>query len=166
MVIREALPAEHAALGRVMIAAYSTLEGFADHDAHPEYFALMANIGRLAGQPGIQLLVAENEGELVGGVVYFAELGQYGVELAEADTSAFRLLTVAPAARGLGIGKALAVHCVELARGRRHRQVIIHTSPPMAIAWPMYERMGFLRAPELDFIAPTGIPISGFRLAL
>ncbi len=165
MVIREALPEEHAALGRLMIAAYSTLEGFADHDAQPEYFALMANIGTLAVS-GVQLLVAVTAGELLGGVVYFAELAHYGVALVEPDTSAFRLLAVAPAARGLGIGKALAVHCVELARARRHRQVIIHTSPPMAIAWPMYERMGFVRVPELDFIAPTGLPISGFRLAL
>ena len=164
--IREARAEEHESLGRVMIAAYVTLDGFGDPAAHPEYFALMANIGRLAGEPGVTLCVAVEDGVLLGGVVYFADLAQYGAVVTEPETSAFRLLAVAPEARGRGIGKALALHCLERARASGHRQVILHTSPPMAIAWAMYERLGFARAPELDFIAPTGLPISGFRLTV
>ncbi|MEZ5653884.1 MAG: GNAT family N-acetyltransferase [Burkholderiaceae bacterium] len=53
------------------------------------------------------------------------------------------MLVVAPEARGVGVGRALAEAC--LARARRDEAEIfaLHTSPIMSIALPMYLRMGF-----------------------
>jgi hypothetical protein len=35
----------------------------------------------------------------------------------------------------------------------------------MQVAWQMYERLGFVRAEELDFLQ-EGYPVRGFRLPL
>ena len=44
-------------------------------------------------------------------------------------------------------------------------EVILHTTGPMLIARDLYERMGFVRAPELDF-GPENFAVLGMRLAL
>ncbi|MCW5635604.1 MAG: GNAT family N-acetyltransferase [Rubrivivax sp.] len=80
-------------------------------------------------------------------------------------TSGIRLLGVEPAQRGGGVGKALTLACIELARTAGHEQVVLHTTQPMQVAWAMYERLGFVRRPALDF-SQQGLPVFGFGLAL
>jgi ribosomal protein S18 acetylase RimI-like enzyme len=63
------------------------------------------------------------------------------------------------------VGKALTAECIRLARDAGHSQVILHTTAAMRTAWTMYERMGFARAEELDFLQ-EGFPVYGFRLRL
>ncbi len=63
----------------------------------------------------------------------------------------------------MGVGKALAQKCVELARERKQRHVIIHTTNAMKIAWGIYERLGFARSPDLDFTQEE-LQVFGFRL--
>ena len=165
LVIREARPQELEALGQLMVSAYSSLDGFPGPSEQPAYFELLANIGRLRG-PDTALLVAALDDKLVGGVVYFADMTLYGTAASqEQATSAFRMLAVHPDARGLGVGKALARHCIELARARQHRQVVIHTTHAQQVAWGMYERLGFARSPDLDFLQGD-LQVLGFRLAL
>jgi len=167
-VIRTARPDEHDALGQLMVAVYAGLAGFPSPDQQPRYYQLLAGIGRLAGQPDTQLLVAARADRLLGGVVYVADMARYGAggtASQERHASGFRLLAVAADARGLGVGRALAQHCLDLAREHDHWQVIIHTTAAMQIAWGMYERLGFARAPELDF-DQDGLPVFGFRLPL
>ena len=54
-----------------------------------------------------------------------------------------RMLVVAPEARDLGAGRALAEEC--LARAKRDNAGIfaLHTSELMSVALSMYQRMGF-----------------------
>jgi GNAT superfamily N-acetyltransferase len=166
--IREARTDELEALGRLMVAVYSTLPGFPGPTEQPRYYELLAGIGRLSGTPATQLLVAVADDKLLGGIVYFSDMARYGAggtASAERESSAFRLLAVDPAARGLGVGKALATHCIDLARAHHHRQVIIHTTAAMKVAWSMYEHLGFTRSPDLDFMQES-LPVFGFRLAL
>jgi ribosomal protein S18 acetylase RimI-like enzyme len=168
VVVRDARPHEHEALGRLMVSVYSSLEGFPDPDEQPRYYELLANIGRLAGQPDTRLLVAVSGDRLLGGVVYFSDMARYGsggTATRERDASGFRLLAVDPEARGMGVGRALAERCIELARKRRHRHVVIHTTDAMTIAWGMYEGMGFERALDLDFMQEE-LQVYGFRLRL
>jgi ribosomal protein S18 acetylase RimI-like enzyme len=61
------------------------------------------------------------------------------------------------------VGTALVARCIERARQRGHRQVVLHTTRAMVSAWRMYGRLGFVRAPELDF-AQDGLPVFGMRL--
>jgi GNAT superfamily N-acetyltransferase len=166
--IREARKEELEGLGQLMVEVYSGLEGFPGVDEQPRYYEMLANIGRLAEQPATKLLVAVAEDEVIGGVVYFSDMARYGAggtASRESNASGFRLLAVDPDARGMGVGKALARRCIELAEERGHAQVIIHTTVAMKIAWGMYEQLGFARSPDLDFMQEA-LQVFGFRLAL
>jgi ribosomal protein S18 acetylase RimI-like enzyme len=63
------------------------------------------------------------------------------------------------------VGRALAQRCIALAREKGHRQVILHTTAAMKVAWRMYEALGFERSPDLDFLQGQ-LPVFGFRLKL
>jgi GNAT superfamily N-acetyltransferase len=77
-----------------------------------------------------------------------------------------RLLAVAPEARGQGIGTALMKECIRRARGLGAGCLNLHTTDMMQVAMGMYERMGFVRAPDLDFHPDPGIAIKAYRLNL
>ncbi len=167
-VIREATKEEHEPLGRLLVAAYAGLEGFPGPDVQPAYYAMLRDIGALTLKPETKLLVAVRNGDVLGGVVYIADMKQYGaggLAHTEQNASAFRLLATAPQARGAGVGRALANACIDEAKRHGHEQVILHTTHAMRIAWGMYERLGFVRAPDLDF-DQQGLPVFGFRLHL
>jgi ribosomal protein S18 acetylase RimI-like enzyme len=60
-------------------------------------------------------------------------------------------LYVAPAARGLGLGRALVDAILETAAGAGYRELRLDTLPDMLDAQALYERMGFVRiAPYYD----------------
>lgn len=167
--VRDARPAEYAALGGLLVAAYAALPGFPTPVEQPAYYEMLAHVGRLTELPETRVLVAvDSAGELVGGVVYFGDMAYYGsggIATSERDASGIRLLAVDPRFRGRGAGKALTRRCIELARARGHSQVVLHTTRSMSIAWGLYERLGFVRAEELDF-AQHGLEVLGFRLKL
>ena len=167
--IRDLQPAEYDALGRLMVQVYSSLDGFPTPLEQPHYYELLANIGRFAERPRARVLVAVNgDGALAGGVVYFGDMTQYGsggIATTIPNASGIRLLGVDPRFRGGGVGKALTMACIQLARDAGHREVILHTTAPMQGAWQMYERLGFVRAEELDFLQ-EGYPVRGFRLPI
>lgn len=168
LTLRDAHPEEFSPLGQLMVQAYAALPGFPPPEAQPAYYAMLANIGSLAAQPDTRLLVAVSEGRLLGGVVYFSDMARYGsggTATQERDASGFRLLAVAPEARGKGVGRALMEHCISLAREQHHAQVVIHTTQAMQTAWKMYESRGFERSKDLDF-RQGELPVFGFRLRL
>jgi GNAT superfamily N-acetyltransferase len=167
-VIREAKEEDFGPLGQLMVSVYSNLDGFPKPEEQPHYYDMLANIGRMTRKPGARLLVAVAGDLVLGGVVYFSDMAQYGsggTATREVNAAGFRLLAVAAEARGMGVGKALAVRCVELAREMRLGQVIIHTTDAMRVAWRMYENLGFKRSPDLDFMQEK-LQVYGFRLGL
>lgn len=169
LAIHDLQPSEAAALGRLLVAVYSSLPGFPTPTEQPGYYAMLADIGRFAERPAARVLVAHTpEGALAGGVVYFGDMAQYGsggMATQITGASGIRLLGVAPQHRGLGAGKALTQACIDLARAQGHGAVILHTTESMRIAWGLYERLGFVRSEELDF-AQQGLAVYGFRLPL
>jgi GNAT superfamily N-acetyltransferase len=86
--------------------------------------------------------VAELDGAIVGAVAYIGP-GKEKAAFFRPEWPVMRMLVVAPAARGHGIGKALAEAC--LARATRDGADVfaLHTSELMHVALPMYQRMGF-----------------------
>ena len=72
-------------------------------------------------------------------------------EVDDPDGATIRMLGVAATARGQGIGEALARACVERARAAGARRIWLHTEPFMQAAHRLYERLGFVRAPEKDW---------------
>ncbi|MBX2868397.1 MAG: GNAT family N-acetyltransferase [Acidiferrobacterales bacterium] len=168
-IVRNAKPDEFDAIGALMVDVYSQLDGFPKQADQPEYYRLLTNIGEITEKPEVELLVAvSTEGKIHGAVVYFGKMSFYGSGGAapeETDASGFRLLAVDPSARGRGIGKLLTVECIAKARQRGHAKVVIHTTEAMQTAWRMYEKVGFRRAEDLDFMQKE-LPVFGFRLYL
>lgn len=130
---------------------------------------MLGDIGSFGTKPEAEVLVATDlDNTLLGGVVYFGDMAQYGsggTAIEEQNASGIRLLAVAPAARRMGVGKALTEACIARARVRNHANVVLHTTEAMKVAWGMYERLGFERATDLDFMQEQ-LPVFGFRLRL
>lgn len=169
-VVRNARPDEFPEIGKLMTRVYSQLEGFPNEVEQPAYYQMLANIGDLTNNPETELLVAvsADQKKLQGAVVYFGDMAFYGSggsATAEKDASGFRLLAVDPAARGQGIGKLLTLECIDKARRKGHSQMVIHTTQAMQTAWKMYEKLGFQRSEDLDFLQEA-LPVFGFRLRL
>ena len=77
-----------------------------------------------------------------------------------------RLLAVAPSSRGQGIGAALMEECVRRARASGASVLALHTTDMMQSALRLYERMGFVRSPELDLHPAPDLTVKGYRLNL
>ena len=167
--VRSATPSEYANIGQLMVDVYSHLEGFPTPAEQPAYYALLATVGDLTRKPGVELLAALGDtGSILGAVVFFSDMQYYGSggsATQEKNAAGFRLLAVSRDVRGLGIGKILTQACIDRARAQGLGQVIIHTTRAMQTAWQMYERLGFKRSPDLDFLQQE-LPVFGFRLYL
>src|ERR1700709_2255730 len=109
--IRDARDDERDAIRDLTLAAYA------------EYATIMAprawaglshavQAGLATTEPA-ERIVAELDGELVGSVMLYAPTANaYGDALAGPDWPELRLLAVAEAARGRGVGKALVAECI------------------------------------------------------
>lgn len=120
----------------------------------------------LADPGGAERIVAEDDGRLVGTVLLYparsiAHPG--GVPIAEPE---FRLLAVAPEARGGGVARALVHECLRRAKAAGSSTLTLHTSKSFQAAVALYATMGFVRAPEIDFQPEGAELVQGYRIAL
>jgi GNAT superfamily N-acetyltransferase len=164
--VRNARKEEFESIGKLMVHAYSTLEGFLKVEEHPNYYNTLANIGELTNKPATELLVAVSPtGDICAAVVFFSDMAQYGsggTATQEKNSAGFRFLAVSDAARGTGLGKLLTYECIDRAKRMNLKQVIIHTTMAMLNAWKMYEKIGFKRSEDLDF-KQGELQVFGFR---
>jgi GNAT superfamily N-acetyltransferase len=167
--IRNATPDEHSVIGQLMVNVYSQLDGFPTKEEQPNYYHMLLNVGELTDNPETEIIVAVNENNaILGAVVNISDIQYYGsggTATKEKNAAGFRLLAVHPDSRGQGIGKLLTLECIQRARIKKLKQLIIHTTKAMLPAWRMYEKVGFKRSEDLDF-KQGELPVFGFRLNL
>lgn len=164
LAIRIARPDELDAAADVIRAGYAEYAEQMPPGRWDRYIASAADVRRRLDQA--DLIVAEHEGRLVGTVTFFANGAQSVGEDWPPDWVGIRLLAVAPEARGLGIGRALMEWCIDRARSLGATAVALHTTEMMAVARAMYERMGFVRAPDYDYHPASGRTVMAYRLDL
>jgi GNAT superfamily N-acetyltransferase len=164
IVLREARPAELDTIGETMVAAYAE---FSPPDPPPQWQHYVDEIRdvrcRLADSI---LIVAEDGGRIVGAVTYYPDGSKEPNGGWPSSYGVFRLLAVHPDARGHGIGRLLTEECIHRARTAGSSAIGLHTTMLMNVARAMYERMGFVRAPEFDFMPMPNFLVMGYRLAL
>lgn len=126
-------------------------------------------LSTLADVTPAEQIVAERNGVILGTVLLYPANTVFQVEdgaTVQLEFPEVRLLAVEPAARGQGVGKALMRECIERARRAGAAALTLHTTDIMQVAMKMYERMGFVRTPQLDFEPTPGLLIKGYRYAL
>ncbi len=164
--IRDARAGDRNAIEAVTLAAYEQYAALmpALWDGYRQN--ILATLA--AAQPDTQI-VAEKGGRVIGSVLLYPG----GSVLARPDggpvalaSPEVRLLAVAPAARGQGVGGALMHECLRRARQSGATALTLHTTDIMEAAMRLYERLGFRRVPELDFQPGPGVTIKGYRLGL
>ena len=138
-----------AAVGELTAAAYLD-DGLLAGGAGDPYLARLRDAADRAEHAEV-LVAAEVAEDTVLGAVTFAAPGTRYAELAGPDEGEFRMLAVAPAARGRGVAEALVRACLERARGLGLRRVVICSQPAMTTAHRLYGRLGFQRVPERDW---------------
>ncbi len=126
-------------------------------------------ISTLADVKPAEQIVAEHSGRVVGTVLLYPA-GTFvhppnGAPIVLEFPEA-RLLAVAPEARGQAIGTALMKECIRRARLAGVPMLTLHTTDIMEVAMGMYERLGFVRAPELDFHPAENVVVKGYRFDL
>jgi GNAT superfamily N-acetyltransferase len=167
--VRNAKPSEFSEIGKLMVGVYSQLDGFPKESEQPNYYKMLANVGELTNKSETELLVAVSpDDKIAGAVVYFADMKSYGsggTATQEMNAAGFRLLAVSNEARGKGVGKLLTNECIRKTKEKNLSQLIIHTTKAMQTAWKMYERFGFRRSEDLDFMQGE-LAVFGFRLKL
>jgi ribosomal protein S18 acetylase RimI-like enzyme len=164
VLLREARPDELDATGAMMVAAYAQ---YIPRDSPPEWRGYEDEIRdvrrRLAGAT---LIVAADAGSLAGAVTYYPDASKETNVAWPPAWAVFRLLAVHPDARGRGIGRLLTEECIRRARVAGRVAVGLHTTQIMNVAREMYERMGFVRMPELDFYPMPTFHVMAYRLTL
>lgn len=163
--LRNATESDRGALRDVTLAAY---EEYAAILPEPFWVAYRRTlIETLDGDGPADRIVAERRGAIVGSVLLFPpDANAYGRSATGGGGPEVRLLAVLPAARGQGVGTALMQECVRRARDAGARALGLHTMDFMETAVRMYERIGFVRVPHLDFRPAQGVVVKGYRLDL
>jgi len=165
VLIRDARPEDRDAIRETTLAAYqeyaSRMPGFWE-GYRQNIVASLDEVGEA------EQLVAVDEGVIVGTVLRYPPRR---MKISRTDSldmpwPEVRLLAVSPAVRGRGVGAALMRECARRVRAAGGRVLSLHTTDMMQTAMHMYERMGFVRAPELDFKPAPGVTVKGYRLDL
>lgn len=161
MLIRPAEPRELEAVGLLTLAAYA-----ADGYLSPEdpYAGELLAADQRASQADLVVAVA-HDGTLLG-TVTFCLPGSPWAEISRPGEAEFRMLAVAPEARGRGIGEALAAWCVDRAREQGCTAVALSSLDQMQAAHRLYERMGFVRTPERDWQPAPDVKLIAYVLDL
>ncbi len=167
ILIRDALEGDREAIQSVTLSAIEQYkESLGKNWVHYQEKTLKT----LQSPKPAELIVAEIDNKIVGSILLYpagAECFKIQDKFFIPDHPYIRLLSVVPSSRGLGVGSALVKECVRRARLTGSRAIILHTTEIMKVALGMYERMGFVRKPSLDFKTPTGDDvIKGYQLDL
>jgi ribosomal protein S18 acetylase RimI-like enzyme len=161
MHLRRARPEDYDAIGAITVAAYEPLLGTTESS----YVEQLRNAEARDHEAELWVAVAPDDRELLGTVTVCRE-GSPWREIGTADEGEFRMLAVAPHAQGRGVGEALVRHVLDRFREEGATAVVLSSTPGMAAAHRLYERLGFGRYPERDWQPMPGVQLLAFRLEL
>lgn len=141
--VRLVTPAEHEAVADLLEAAYGV-----EYTISESYRAVLRDVASRAAEHDVWVAVDET-GALLGTVATPLP-GRHISPLALDEELDFRLLGVAPAARGRGIGTTLTLHVLDVARAQGAQRVVMNSGPQMVRAHRLYAALGFRRLPERE----------------
>lgn len=147
------------AAGRVVETAYFS-DGFIEEEYRPTL-----RDGRSRARDATLLVAVDGDDRVVGTVTYVRS-GERYAEVSRPGEAEFRMLGVDPSAQGRGVGRALVEACVARARSEGCTALVMCTDVHMRTAQGLYDRMGFRRAPDRDWVPTDIITLIGYELPL
>lgn len=155
IVIRRAREEDLGASGEVTVEAF-----VGDGHSAPEddYVHLLRDTRRRADEAELLVAVDSADGRVLG-CVTFAAGGTEWADIATPQEGEIRMLAVAAAARGRGVGEALVRATVARSQEVGLTGMAFSTRPAMTAAHRIYERIGFRRAPDRDWEPRPGIDL-------
>lgn len=162
MRIRRAEPRDHATVGELTVAAYAGLKE-ADESGYVDKLRDAAARDREAE---LWVATVSASDDTVLGTVTVCHDGSPWREIARGDEGEFRMLAVAPQAQGQGVGAALVQLCVDRFREIGAPGIVLSTLPTMRAAHRLYERHGFVRAPDRDWSPAPRVDLVAYHLDL
>ena len=165
MRVRRAEPRDHAAIGEITVAAYAGLKE-ADEAGYVDKLRDAAARDREAELWVATVSETGDPHDTVLGTVTVCHDGSPWREIARGDEGEFRMLAVAPQAQGQGVGAALVQLCVDRFREIGSPGIVLSTLPTMHAAHRLYERHGFVRAPDRDWSPAPRVDLVAYHLDL
>ncbi|SES42239.1 GNAT family N-acetyltransferase [Psychrobacillus sp. OK032] len=166
MIIRDAVKEELTYIRELRLAAY---EEHASKIPEAHWQALRKSIlsdGDI--QTGVERIVVEIDGEIMGSVALFSpDIKAYdGLLEDELSYPELRMLAISSKSRGKGIATLLINECINRAKEKGFSEMGLHTADFMESAIKLYEHLGFERLPQFDFEpANDGIIVKAFRIS-
>lgn len=135
---------EIAAIGLLTERAYSN-----DYEVTASYAEDLRDAASRARRDEVWVAEDIATGTILGSV-WTPRPGERISQLAKPGELDFRMLAVAPEARGRGIGQTLAGHVIALGRDRGALRVVMNSGPEMLGAHRLYERLGFVHLTDRE----------------
>lgn len=145
-IIRQARRSDSEAINRLCVAAYQEFESSVGQSNWLQMREALSQAADLSACG--ELLVAEDAKGLLGVVLYVPAGKSDGTSIPR-EWASIRMLAVPPKCRGRGVGRRLTEECIARALKDGAAAIGLTTTDLMAIARPMYERMGFQKDAEL-----------------
>lgn len=137
-------------IGELTALAYLA-DGLIDH-AHP-YLPQLRDAAARARHADLLAMFDGDRGEgAIVGTITLVPPGSPFIELAQDGEYELRMLAVSPIERGRGIGRTLAQAAMDRAVAQGASRIVLSTMETMHVAHRLYERMGFVRREELDWV--------------
>lgn len=102
-----------------------------------------------------EILIARERGALAGVAAFYMDGAREGMIASAGETELSRL-AVAGQYRRRGIGRGLVESCLQLAAERSSPALVLWSQTHQVEAHRLYSTLGFRRAPDRDFDAPSG----------
>lgn len=137
-------------IGELTALAYLA-DGLVDH-AHPFVPRLRDAEARARDADLLAMIDGDRASGAIVGTITLVPPGSPFIELAQADEFELRMLAVSPMERGRGIGRTLTRAAMDRAVEHGARRIVLSTMETMHAAHRLYEKMGFQRREELDWV--------------
>ncbi|MET0976292.1 MAG: GNAT family N-acetyltransferase [Leifsonia sp.] len=161
--IRPARPDEYDSVAAVTERAFAA-GPYGHLPVSEERRRLVRDVGARAAS-GAVLVAVRGDGTVLGTATVL-HAGAAQARLASGDEKELRLLAVAPEARGLGLGRALALAAEELALTWGAPAVVLDTGARNIVAQSLYESLGYARIADVTATASDPIAHVDYRRAL
>ena len=161
MELRRVRTSELAAVGELTVAAYAQhVTEEADYEKH------LRDAARRDREAEVWVAAEPGPGGRLLGTVTICPEGSPWRERSRAGEGEFRMLAVDPSVQGRGVGRALVELALERFAADGCAAVVLSSDSSMAAAHRLYERLGFVRAPALDWSPVPGVDLLVYRKEL